>query len=249
MGLGRAVKVLRLVTGALGLILWIGPGGIMVALGAREAAIRAWSAIGLWALGVKARTAGRIPASGLLASNHISYIDIFILGRYAPGFFVAKGEIARWPFIGTAARLAGVVFIERDRARAAAAAIDRVASRLAEGARAILFPEGGIPGSVTGLAPVRPMFFEAAIKARSDVVPAFICYTSPADPSAWAWTDGSHPVGHVFNNLLPAPRVEAVLLFGEPIAPEPGEDRKALAGRYIARMAGLMEQAEAFCRK
>lgn len=249
MKLRVAARLPRLLAGTLGLVLWIGPGALLVALGARDAAIRAWSAIGLWALGVKARAEGVIPPSGLLAANHISYIDIFILGRYAPGFFLAKGEIARWPFLGLAARLAGVIFIERDRARAASEAITRVSDKLKEGKRAILFPEGGILGGAGGLAPVRPMFFEAAVRSGAPVVPAFICYTAPADSSAWAWLDGSHPAGHVFNNLLPAGRVEAVLFIGEPLALKPGEDRKALALRFTGSMAGLMNKSEANCPK
>ena len=41
----------------------------------------------------------------LFAANHISYIDITVLGSLIPGSFIAKAEVARWPLFGWLAKL------------------------------------------------------------------------------------------------------------------------------------------------
>jgi 1-acyl-sn-glycerol-3-phosphate acyltransferase len=42
----------------------------------------------------------------LYAANHISYTDITVLGSVIPGSFIAKSEVARWPFFGWLAKFA-----------------------------------------------------------------------------------------------------------------------------------------------
>src|SRR5262245_50175355 len=49
----------------------------------------------------------------LYVCNHVSYLDIEVLGALIPGSFVAKAEVAGWPFIGTLAKAQRTIFIER----------------------------------------------------------------------------------------------------------------------------------------
>ncbi|HEY4134513.1 MAG TPA: lysophospholipid acyltransferase family protein [Alphaproteobacteria bacterium] len=77
----------------------------------------------------------------LFVANHASYLDITVLGALIRGSFVAKAEIAHWPFFGLLARLQRSVFIERRSAHAAQHR-DEIARRLAAGDDLILFPEG-----------------------------------------------------------------------------------------------------------
>lgn len=49
----------------------------------------------------------------LYTSNHISYIDILILGSLIQGSFVAKSEIAGWPVFGWLSKLQKTVFLDR----------------------------------------------------------------------------------------------------------------------------------------
>jgi len=91
----------------------------------------------------------RIEAKGALSDrhptlfvvNHISYVDITILGALIKGSFVAKSEVAGWPLFGVLAKLQRTVFIER-RVRRAAAQRGELTRRLAAGDDLILFPEG-----------------------------------------------------------------------------------------------------------
>ncbi len=77
----------------------------------------------------------------LYVSNHSSYIDITVLGSVIRGSFVAKAEVARWPFFGLLAKLQRTVFIDRH-ARKTAQHRDSLMSRLEAGDNLILFPEG-----------------------------------------------------------------------------------------------------------
>ncbi len=77
----------------------------------------------------------------LFVANHASYLDITVLGALIRGSFIAKAEIADWPFFGLLAKLQRTVFIERRSAHAAKQR-DEIARRLDAGDDLILFPEG-----------------------------------------------------------------------------------------------------------
>ena len=48
--------------------------------------------------GIKVKKFGRLKEKKVLfVSNHISYLDILILGSEVKGIFVAKSEIRNWP--------------------------------------------------------------------------------------------------------------------------------------------------------
>ena len=94
-------------------------------------------------LGFRVRHSGETLAPGpsLVVANHVSYIDIPVLGSVLAGSFVAKSEVRDWPIFGLLAKLQRTVFVERRRHRAGAAS-DQIARRLGHGDRLILFPEG-----------------------------------------------------------------------------------------------------------
>ncbi|MBC7660825.1 MAG: 1-acyl-sn-glycerol-3-phosphate acyltransferase [Chitinophagaceae bacterium] len=50
----------------------------------------------------------------LIVSNHISYLDIFLIGSIFPTSFLAKAELKAWPILGSLGRLVQTVFVRRD---------------------------------------------------------------------------------------------------------------------------------------
>lgn len=94
-------------------------------------------------LGFNVVVHGQMTASrpAMFVCNHTSYVDITVLASIIPGSFVAKAEIAGWPFFGMLAKLQRTVFIDRRGSRAAEHR-DDIMKRLAAGDRLILFPEG-----------------------------------------------------------------------------------------------------------
>tara|TARA_B100000886_G_scaffold319882_1_gene260930 strand:+ start:853 stop:1602 length:750 start_codon:yes stop_codon:yes gene_type:complete len=78
----------------------------------------------------------------LYVSNHISYIDIFILGSCLEGFFVAKSEISEWPLINKLCNLGGTIFIDRENRFSVKRQAELINSNICSGNNIILFPEG-----------------------------------------------------------------------------------------------------------
>lgn len=95
-------------------------------------------------IGIHVTTRGQPHEGGacLIAANHTSWLDIPILASLQPCSFVAKSEVAGWPFFGTLARLQRTVFVERERRTRTAHSRNEIHARIAAGDRLVLFPEG-----------------------------------------------------------------------------------------------------------
>lgn len=94
-------------------------------------------------LGLRIKTHGQVSSHRpvLFIANHCTWLDIIVLGAVLPGCFVAKGEIANWPFINWIAKLGRTVFVSRAKAGLERER-DGLLGRLAAGDNIILFPEG-----------------------------------------------------------------------------------------------------------
>lgn len=95
--------------------------------------------------GIRVRVTGQIAdqAQGpvLFVSNHVSYLDIFVIGSVLRASFVAKAEVSGWPVLGLLSRLQDTVFIER-RAVRAGEHREGLREKLEKGTSLIVFPEG-----------------------------------------------------------------------------------------------------------
>lgn len=222
------------------------PLGLLARSGARRFALRVWSLLAALSVGLRVRVHGPVPPRGsLLVVNHVGYLDIVALGAAAPGRFLAKAEIAGWPFLGRLARWTGTVFVDRDRPRTSHMALDLMTQSLSEGDRLVLFPEAGVSPDGTTLQPFRSMLFEPCVKSGNAVVPAAIRYTRPLDRRVWAWIDEPVLWRHLWRRVLPCERIEAEVRFGLPIHPEPGEGRKLLAARAREAVEELLDRSAA----
>jgi len=127
--------------------------------------------------GMQIRTLGAPVADRpvLFVANHVSYMDIVALSAVAEVSFVAKTEIAGWPFFGWLARLQRTVFVGRQRANVAneKSALER---RLAQGGALVLFAEG-TTGDGNRTRPFKSALFAAAERAGVTVQPVTIAYT------------------------------------------------------------------------
>jgi 1-acyl-sn-glycerol-3-phosphate acyltransferase len=182
----------------------------------------------------------------LYAANHISYTDITVLGSVIRGSFIAKSEVARWPFFGWLAKLQRSVFVDR-RLRSTVAQRDAIGKRLADGAALILFPEG-TSGDGNRVRPFKSALFGAA--QQGEGVPPVI-----VQPVSLAYTrlDGI-PIGRLYRpffawygavdlaphlwSMVGLGTVEAVVEFHPPTFLRDCGSRKALAEYCHARIAG-----------
>lgn len=132
-------------------------------------------------LGFQIRTHGERVTTGpvLFACNHTSYSDISILGALLPASFVAKAEVASWPFFGGLAKLQRTVFVDRRPAKATVQR-DEMVRRLEAGDNLILFPEGTSSDGNAVLPFKSALFSVAQIEPNGQpllVQPVSIAYT------------------------------------------------------------------------
>lgn len=77
----------------------------------------------------------------LFVANHVSFIDIEILGALIEGCFISKADVARWPLFGWLAKMQRTVFVDR-RVSSTHRQRSAIRERLDEDDNLILFPEG-----------------------------------------------------------------------------------------------------------
>jgi len=182
----------------------------------------------------------------LYAANHISYTDITVLGSVIPGSFIAKSEVARWPFFGWLAKLQRSVFVDR-RVRSTVAQRELIGKRLADGDALILFPEG-TSGDGNRVRPFKSALFSAAQQGEGIplviVQPVSLAYTRlDGIPIGrlyrpfFAWYGALDLAPHLWS-MVGLGTVEVVVEFHPPTFFRDCGSRKALAKYCHARIAG-----------
>jgi len=151
---------------------------LTVPLPRRAGAQRGYCRLVLRCLGVRVRLSGnpvRNLPGVLVVSNHTSWVDVFVIGAVVPGSFVARADLVDWPAIGLAARMMGVIPIERRSLRTLPPVIDAVAERLRGERTVVAFPEGTTYcGRHSGR--FRPAVFQASIESGRPVQPVSLTY-------------------------------------------------------------------------
>jgi len=136
-----------------------------------------WCRTALRRLHVDVRQDGAFPASGLIVSNHLSYLDVMVFSSLAPCAFVSKREVRSWPLFGLAAKLSGTVFVDRARVADTHRVADELAQALSSGVPCVLFPEG-TSSDGSGVLPFRSPLLEAAVRSAQPISPAHIRYSA-----------------------------------------------------------------------
>lgn len=113
---------------------------------------------------------------GLWVSNHVSWMDIPVVGSVSPAFFLSKAEIGEWPVFGKLAHAAGTVFIERGSGDVGSVSA-QIASFLKEGSSVIFFPEATTTDG-TKVKRIHGTLLQAAIDAGVPIQPIVLAYVN-----------------------------------------------------------------------
>ncbi len=170
---------------------------------------------------------GPVPASGLIVSNHLSYLDILVLSSVTPAVFVSKADVRGWPVFGWLAALGGTVFIERERRTHVGAVNREVGCALAEGVPVVVFPEG-TSSDGKNILPFRSSLLEPALGGTHGLTASWVHYTlgdGDAGQEVCYW--GDHTFFPHLLNLLDKRQIRARVCFGK-FAPS-AQDRKIVA--------------------
>ncbi len=167
-------------------------------------------------------------------SNHVSYMDVPVLGGLLPASFLAKQEVESWPLFGFLAKLQLTVYILRRRT-AIAGEKSKIEQFLDSGRSMIVFPEGTSSSGLHVL-PFKTSLFE--MKQAIDIQPVTIAIVETDGKKAvtkeehdiYAWPLEMETPLHIHLwQFAKTPGAKLVIAFHEPIHAKPGDDRKILA--------------------
>jgi lyso-ornithine lipid O-acyltransferase len=179
----------------------------------------------------------------LLISNHVSWLDITVLSAVAPVSFVAKQEVASWPFVSWLAKLQRSVFVDRTRRTEVTDKANEIVNRLQAGDHVVLFAEG-TSSDGNGVVPFKTPLFAAAKPSGGIPLGADICAQTLAltytklhgialcrrGRPVVAWYGDMDLASHAWRLLGLGP-LDAHIRLGPPVPLDDFADRKALA-RY-----------------
>lgn len=113
----------------------------------------------------------------LVLSNHLSYLDIFVLFSEFPACFIASVDEVKETFLlGRATELSGGFFVERRNRTGLRSEIESIAGILRMGLNVVLFPEGTTSNGEQVL-PFKIPLLSVAEKAGVEILPVCIRYT------------------------------------------------------------------------
>jgi len=200
------------------------------------------------ALNVKVKTFGE-PLEGpptLFVCNHVSWIDIIVLGHVIKACFIAKKEMVEWPILGYLSTLQRTIYVDRDRRSEIADQRKELQERIHNGDNLILFPEGTTSDGGRIL-PFKSSLFgvtETAMHLHADdqgciqelmVQPVTLVYkrinnmpTIRANRPSVAWY-GDIEMGPHLKGVLNLLKIEVEVHFHEPVSRNLFKTRKELS--------------------
>ncbi len=169
---------------------------------------------------------GELPEqSAILVSNHISWLDILVIGQYLPACFVAKSDISSWPVIGYLARQGGTIFIRRGDKQHIRTTTEKMLWLLKQNNNIIAFPEGTTTKGDEVLH-FHSSLFQPALLTKSVIQPVALQYRGEAKEYA-PFVGDDNFVAHLLK-MLTLDKIEVQLNF-LPLINSSGKSRNCVS--------------------
>ncbi|KKO71128.1 lysophospholipid acyltransferase family protein [Kerstersia gyiorum] len=240
------MRLLRFTLRAMLLVPWLLGGLLTLALlyypvfkvGRGETIVRGWSRVLLrWCCGVRCEVSGQpiMEGSVLWTSNHVSWVDIFVINSVRASIFVAKKEVREWPLIGWLAAGVGTLFLDRAYRQAVREIGQAVEIHFRRGRSVGLFPEGTTTDGMR-LLPFRSGLFAPAVDAGVPVQPVALVFTQDGRRSSRAAFTGDQSLMANIWCILSTPGLLVKLYFLPVLEMHEGADQTVRRSQ-VARMA------------
>ncbi|MEE8269686.1 MAG: lysophospholipid acyltransferase family protein [Nitrospinaceae bacterium] len=170
--------------------------------------MQVWGKLCCWMLNIRIHQVGpaeQLDHGGLIVSNHVGSVDIFVMAACFRMSFVSKSDVRTWPLAGYMTRIANTIYIDRTRRRGLTAMVQAITARLRAGHFVVVFPEGGAT-SGHQVEHFNSSAFEAVVQAESSVIPVTIRYSDAGEPSVARWPKGLSFMANM-KRLLMHPRL------------------------------------------
>ncbi|MDF3937034.1 lysophospholipid acyltransferase family protein [Pseudomonas citronellolis] len=204
----------------------------------RQGLTRWWLARLRRALPYRVKVYGELPrAPALWVSNHVSWVDIPLLGALAPMTFLSKAEVRQWPLAGWLAEKAGTLFIRRGAGDSGQLGA-QIAGALLMGRSTLIFPEGTTTDG-RGLRTFHGRLLSGAIEAGVPLQPVALRYLRAGEVDALAPFIGDDDLFSHLRRLLRNDRGTVEIHLLDPL-PSHGRDRAQLAQQARAAIGTVI---------
>ncbi len=215
-----------------------------VSIATRARITQRWSAKLLRILNIVLSVHGARPAEGarnlIVAANHVSWLDIFVINSAQPALFVAKSEIRDWPVTGWLCERSGTIFVRRAKRSDTGRINIEMRDTLATGATVGLFPEGTTTAG-DRLLKFHSSLFEPAVVNAATVAPVAVRYfTSEGEPTDAAAYYGDIGFSDSIRQIIGQKSMIADITFA-PTIHAGGITRRVLAQKSEAAIAAILD--------
>jgi len=213
------------------LVLWLISGIILTVLFLRNSRpphgfatnlISTWLGLLSRVFGARIKTYGTaLPQNTLFVSNHISWLDILILGKLIPIHFLSKHEVKTMPIFGWLATRAGTLYIKRGHKDSASEACSEITAALKKQHNSLVFAEGTTTDG--HIKKFHSRIMQSAIDADAMVQPVAIFYpvknpeTNKLEINPVTLFIDNTSMGESFNLITRARNIDVEVHFLEPI--------------------------------
>ena len=192
-------------------------------------------------IGVRATVIGApLTPPTLAISNHVSWLDILILGGATGTAFVSKADVATAPLVGWLANQNHTLYVERTDRSDAHGQVRRIAEGIEREQPLTIFPEG-TTGDGRALLPFRSTLLAAVAPAAPGTAVRPIAIDYGAAGPEIAWHSGERGIDNALRLLGRRGSLPVTVRLLDPLPP--GEDRKSMARDAQAAIGAALPSA------
>jgi len=190
--------------------------------GLQSLIVKGWLGRAARIFGARIKSYGTpLPQRTLFVANHISWLDILVLGSIVPIHFLSKYEVKTMPVFGWLATRAGTLYIKRGNKRSATESSCEITAALNQQHNSLIFAEGTTTDG--HIKKFHSRMMQSAIDAHAMVQPVAIFYpvrnphSGEIEINPATLFTGNTTISESFDRITRASRIDVEVHFLAPI--------------------------------